>query len=53
MTQVCDSRDGFKLKHVIDHRNIGIVDYEYINENNIQKSSSPLILCQKKNTVSI
>ena len=48
MTQVCDSRDGFKLKHVIDHRNIGIVDYEYINESNIQKSSSPLILCQKK-----
>ena len=48
MTQVCGSRDGFKLKHVIDHRNIGIVDYEYINENNIQKSSSPLILCQKK-----
>ena len=27
MTQFCDSRDGFKLKHVIGNRNIEIVDY--------------------------
>ena len=32
LTQFCDSRDGFKLKYAIENRNIGIVDYEYINE---------------------
>ena len=36
MTQFCDSRDGFKLKHVIDDTNIEIADYEYINEKNVK-----------------
>ena len=48
VTQLCDSRDGFKSKLLIDNRNIEIVDYEYINEKNVPESSSPLILCQKK-----
>ena len=30
VTQFCDSCEYFKLKHVIDNRNIEIVDYEYI-----------------------
>ena len=36
LKEFCDSRDGFKLKHVTDDRNIEIVDYEYKNEKNVQ-----------------
>ena len=36
VTQLCDSHDRFKLNHVIDDRNIEIVDYEYRNEKNVQ-----------------
>ena len=36
VTQFCDSRDGFKLKCIIDNRNIEKVDYEYINEKNFK-----------------